>query len=134
MFTDYFSEREWAARRSGSAASGYDNSPKSGPIIGDDDMQGQPFGPSVPPICHICEIAIMPGSDHTTVVGHFAAMKAFVQQCQDELESTRMRDFQHPTREELIKGMLEMEEQFNKLAQYSDTLVEHIRKLLHAKL
>jgi len=97
-------------------------------------MQGQSVGPSLPPICHVCEIAIMPGSDHSTVIGHFTAIKAFVKLLQDDLEQSRMQDFQHPTRQELMTAMLDMEEQFNKLAQYSDILAEQIRKLLHAKV
>jgi hypothetical protein len=66
--------------------------------------------------------------------GCFVALKQFVKLCQDEIEESRIRDYEHPTREELMTAMLEMEEQFNKLAFYSDTLADHIQKLLHAKI
>jgi hypothetical protein len=98
------------------------------------DMQDQSPGQSTPAICHVCEIAILPGTDHTTPIGHFMALKEFVKLLQDDLEQTRMQDFQHPTRDELWQAMVEMEEQFNKLAYYSETLAEHIKKLLHAKV
>lgn len=92
------------------------------------------YGPPPPSICPSCDIPIYPGTDHTTDEGCFEALKQFVKLCQDEIEENRMHDFQHPTRDELMTAMLEMEDQFNKLATYSEALVDHIRKLLHAKL
>ena len=90
--------------------------------------------PPPPLVCPNCEIPILPGTDHSEDEGCFVALKQFVKLCQDEIESSRMRDYERPTRDELIKAMLEMEEQFNKMAYYSDTLAHHIQELLHAKL
>lgn len=92
--------------------------------------------PSVPPlsICPVCEIPIIQGTDHSSMIGCFDALKAFVKLCQDDIESTRMRDFQHPTREELIQALREMEEQFKKLVVYENALIEHVADLLRGKL
>lgn len=128
MFTDYFSEREWAARQPGGSASGYDNDPKSGTNVIYDDI------PPPPSFCRRCGIAVIPGTDHSDKDGCFEALRAFVVLCQDEIEATRMRDFQHPTREELINALMEMESQFSKLVTYETALTEHIRKLLRGKL
>ena len=93
-------------------------------------MPGPQVGQPNLSICHICEIAILPGTDHTTVPGHFKAIKQFVKLLQDDLEESRMEGFQHPTRQELISALLEMQAQFKKLVTYEDALVDHIGKLL----
>lgn len=76
----------------------------------------------------------MPGSDHSTVAGHFKAMKEFVKLLQDDLEATRMQEFQHPTHAELVSVLTEMQEQFSKLTIYNNALVERIGKLLRGSI
>jgi hypothetical protein len=128
VFTDNFPPYPGQSDPSGGFASRYDNDPKSGTNIGDDDIPGPPS------VCRRCGIAVIPGTDHSTRDGCFEALRSFVILCQDEIESTRMRDFQHPTREELIQALSEMEDQFSKLVTYQSALTDHIRKLLRGKL
>jgi len=132
MFADHFYTRSGFTYRPGRTASGHDPSPKSGVNASYDDMPN--FGPSVPNVCPNCEIPIYPGTSHYDQDGCFVALKQFVKLCQDDIEESRMRDFQHPTREELMQAMREMEDIFNKLAGYSETLATHMQKLLHGKM
>lgn len=89
----------------------------------------------VPPsICPNCEVTIYPGSDHRDQDGCFVALKAFVKLCQDDIENSRMRDFQHPTREEMLDQLIYLEEQFNKFVVYTNTMLEEIRKVRRGTL
>jgi len=78
-------------------------------------------------ICSNCEIPIYIGTDHTTDDGCFVAMKQFVKLCQDDIENSRMRSFQHPTREELLNSMVYLEQEFEKFVIYINAMRERIR-------
>jgi hypothetical protein len=71
----------------------------------------------------------LPGTDHTTDEGCFEALKQFVKLCQDEIESSRMRDFQHPTREELLTRIQYLDEQFERFVIYVTSMRDELRKL-----
>lgn len=94
------------------------------------------IGPTVRPsnaryVCPNCDIPIYPGTDHQTDDGCFVALKQFVKLCQDDIENSRMREFEHPTREELVESVKELADRFEQLADFSDALSLKLRKLLH---
>lgn len=93
-------------------------------------------GPSQPPsICPLCEIPILPGTDHTgSIMGHIEALKQFIRLCQDDIENSRMRDFQHPTREELLSQIQYLSEQFDKFVIYVTSMRDHIAEASRGKL
>jgi hypothetical protein len=88
----------------------------------------------VPSVCPSCEISILPGTDHTTDDGCFVALKQFVKLCQDEIESSRMRDFQHPTREELLERIIYITEQFDRFVVYVTSMRDELRKASHGTM
>jgi hypothetical protein len=91
-------------------------------------------GSSPPSICPNCEIPILLGSDHRDGDGCFQSLKQFVKLCQDDIENSRMKDFQHPTREEMLDQLIYLEEQFNKFVVYTNTMLEEIRKIRRGTL
>jgi hypothetical protein len=64
----------------------------------------------------------------------FVSLKAFVKLCQDEIEEQRMKDMQHPTREELIRDLTDIGEQFRKLGEFSDRAMALVQKSLRVTL
>ena len=86
-------------------------------------MTGSPFN-----ICSNCEIPILPGTDHRYDDGCFVALKQYVKLCQDDIESSRMRDFQHPTRDELATELEYLEKEFEKYTIYVNSVLARIQK------
>lgn len=97
-------------------------------------MMDDSVRPSVGPaevtysFCPNCEIAILPGTDHRDDEGCFVALKQFVKLCQDDIENSRMRDFQHPTRDELLESLAYLEDQFEKFVIYATAILRDIKK------
>ncbi len=89
--------------------------------------------PSPLSICPNCEIPTYLG-DHRTDDGCFAALKQYVKLCQDEIENSRMRDFQHPTREELLEQIAYLAEQFDKFVIYVQSMQSHIADASRGKM
>jgi len=103
----------------------------------DDSAAGPSVHPGegrMPSVCPNCEIPIYPGTDHTVDEGCFIALKQFVKLCQDDIENSRMKDFQHPTREELVASVKELADRFEQLADFCDALSLGLRKLLHGTM
>jgi hypothetical protein len=57
-----------------------------------------------------------------------------VKLCQDEIENSRMRDFQHPTREELLEQIAYLAEQFDKFVIYVQSMRDHIAEASRGKM
>ncbi len=83
---------------------------------------------SLPPICPSCEIPIHLGTSHGSLQGCYIALKQYVKLCQDDIESSRMQSFQHPTREELLQELAYLAEQFEKFVIYTTSMHERIQK------
>lgn len=49
----------------------------------------------IPPYCQRCGIPIYDGTNHSTMIGCFHALKAFVKVCQDQIEEDRMSAMSH---------------------------------------
>jgi hypothetical protein len=131
MFTDNFPSYKWPGDPFGGDTSRthyqeYDG--KSGEVIGDHDTMANSS------ICPRCEITIYPGYSHVTLPDCFVSLKAFVKLCQDEIEANRMKDFEHPTREELIRDLNDIAEQFRKLSEFSNQAIALIQKSLRVTL
>jgi hypothetical protein len=47
--------------------------------------------------------------------------------CQDDIESSRMQGFQHPTRDELIQELAYLEDQFEKFVIYTGAIQARIK-------
>ena len=134
MPPDHISYRTGIYRSSGYIRRHDNDDQKSGESYVNHDTMGS-VGQSVPPsICPNCEIPIYPGSDHRDGEGCFAALKAFVKLCQDDIENSRMRDFQHPTRDELREHLVYLEDQFEKFTIYTGTIRTYIRNALRGTL
>lgn len=129
MPPDHISYRTGVYRPSGYIRRHDNDDEKSGNGYMTHDIGGSP-----PSICPNCEIPIYPGSDHQDQDGCFVALKAFVKLCQDDIEENRMRDFQHPTREEMLDQLIYLEEQFSKFVVYTNTMLEEIRKIRRGTL
>jgi uncharacterized protein YllA (UPF0747 family) len=131
MFTDNFPSGKWPGDPPGGHFGGthyqeYDG--KSGATIDDHDTINNPS------ICPRCEITIYPGYSHSNLAECFVSLKAFVKLCQDEIEEQRMKDMQHPTREELIRDLKDIQEQFRKLGVFADRAAGLIQNSLRATL
>jgi hypothetical protein len=81
---------------------------------------------TAPLVCPSCNISIMPGTSHGSLQGCYDALKQFVILCQDEIESSRMHDFQHPTRDELMRDIAYLEDQFERFVIYVDAVRKKI--------